>query len=158
MKLYLTFFAISISFNLIGQNIKSVKSERFDFEIEIPDGWRLREDERDVSVNGPIPDNIGISFVEKTTETLDQASDRYINDVKGLSSFKTIREGLEEINGNKYRWIEYEMRNMGIMFHSYLYLTVHKGTLYSVNLTSKKGRDEMYMDILLKILRTIKIR
>jgi len=141
-----------------GQIQKSVRTEYFNLDIELPEGWDLVEKEKNITTTGPIPENLGINFVEKTDETLDQRFEYYLNELEKGKRFKSFREGYEVINGQKYRWVEYEMKNTGFSFHSYLFLTIHNTALYSINLTSTKARYKTNLNALLIILRTMKMK
>lgn len=158
MKNTLLFFLMFVGHISFGQSQKSVRSEYFNLVIELPEGWDLVENEKNLTTAGSIPENLGINFVEKTDETLDQRFEYYLNELEMGRSFRSFREGYEVIGGQKYRWVEYEMKNSGFRFHSYLYLTIHNSALYSINLTSTKARYKSNLNALLEILRTLKMK
>jgi hypothetical protein len=135
-----------------------VKITNLNFSIEIPGDWKLIIEENRASTKGPIPETIGVNFVKKTNASLVDNFDYYLSRLLAEEKFTIINRGNEIINGLKYRWVEYEMLNRGIIFHDYLYMTIYNKSLITVTLTSSHERFDQYSNILLIILRTIKMK
>ena len=147
-----------LSHYLAAQNIKNVKTDNFEVQIELPRNWDIKAESARAQTVGPIPESVGINFVESTTLDLTSMYNKYIGDLKGGPSFEVVQEGTSTIHNKTYMWIEYEMKNQGIIFHDLLYLTKHGNSLISITATSTKSRHKTHLATLKTIIESIRFK
>lgn len=142
---------------LMGQEEKQVQNEFFNLSLEIPADWKLQTQGNIIWTTGPKPENIQITYVEDTDESLEGYFQKTVKDLTGSGDFEMVNWGSEEINGQFYYWLEHESEHQGVEFHDFLYMTLVDGRVYSITLTSTKPRYQTHGKELFEILRSIVI-
>lgn len=158
MRILIISLVMLLSSNLAAQNIKTAKTDNFEIQIELPEFWDIKVKSGRVSTVGPLPENIGINFVETTSSDLTSKYNQYVGDLKGGANFKVIQEGTTTINGQNYMWIEHESKNQGVKFHDRLYLTKDGNSLISITATSTQRRYQTHLTTLITIVESIRFK
>lgn len=139
-----------------GQELKKVFDNIIHVRIQISEDWKMdKKDMNSFSINGKIPENMGVYRYEKTEDDLKKLFNEEFNVFKSKSKYNIIAEGVDTINDQAMMWFEIEITNLNIDFHQKLYFTKHDGYFYSILLSSSKNRHEKYMPQLQAILKTI---
>jgi hypothetical protein len=120
------------------QKTKTFKDKESGFEFAFPADWNL-----DTLTSNPMvtpPKNSSSTrtsfqiLSQETNESTDKCFQTYVLDYfpQQVDSFKIVAQGIEKINGQKAKWIEFQYQKVYGSRTALVYLTVHKGRLYQM--------------------------
>ncbi len=151
-------FILFFSQNILAQDTTHViQSHLFDFSIDLPTGWYIVEKGRNIKIEGPIPEKMGINYVQDTRSTLDERFNYFLHALRSGPEWKELKTGTQEIHGQAYQWVEYEVFTPGDIVHEILFLTIHKNKLYSITLTSTRERFQAHGAALITLLKSLRM-